>query len=219
MDKFTEIYLNIIYETWDRYQINDIVRATGIVTNGYKDQWVKGETGRAVLDLLNKAGMHSRGREFLRFSAFIDKDDLGMPYVGNDDIKYAKANNIYYDGSANFDLKYAANYWKSRAKSNSEFDISTSTAINKWVAQNDERGPKGQKVGLTALDVGRLAYAIWKALNARMNKIEKNLQEIEENGSPYNEGETVENVDLKILRLASDLFQASRWSKSTTTYM
>lgn len=64
-----------------------------------------------------------------------------------------------------------------------------------------------------------MAYAIWKALNARMNKIEKNLQEIEENGSPYNEGETVENVDLKILRLASDSFQASRWSKSTTTYI
>ena len=219
MDKFTETYLNIICETWDRYQINDIVRATGIITNGYKDQWVKGETGRAVLDFLNKAGDHSRGKEWLRGSAFIDKDDLGNGYVGADDVEYAKANNIYYDGSANFDLRYAANYWKSRAKSESEFDIQTSAAINRWVAQSDRRGPKGQPVGLTALDVGRLAYAIWKALNARTNKIERNLQEFEENGSPYNEGEKVENIDLKIIRLIHDEFQATRWSKSTTTHV
>lgn len=57
-DKFTEIYLNIITETFFRYYFDTVLATTIEVTNEGKDPWVKGESGAKILQKI-KEGVRS----------------------------------------------------------------------------------------------------------------------------------------------------------------
>ena len=170
MNEFTKVYLNIITEAWDRFEYYDIIKAVKNVTNDCKDPWVKGESGSKVLALLKESGSHTRGNERIRHSALLDENDYEI--IANDDT-------------------YITMYWRSRSKSGSEFDNSAFHSIWTYCSANDAR-----KFNVVAQEVGKIAYAVWKALNSRNNKIEKNLKEFDEKGFDYQEGQKVENLDL-----------------------
>lgn len=170
MNTFINAYLNIITEAWDRFDYYDIIKAVKNITNECKDPWVKGESGSKVLALLKEAGSHTRGNERIRHSTLLDENDYEI--IANDDT-------------------YITMYWRGRSKSGSEFDNSAFRSIWTYCSANDYR-----KSDVVAQEVGKLAYAVWKALNSRNNKIEKNLKEFDEKGFDYQEGQKVENLDL-----------------------
>jgi hypothetical protein len=172
-NEFKEAYLNIITEAWDRFDYYDIIKAVKNITNDCKDPWVKGETGSKVLALLKEAGGHTRGRERIKFSSLLDDNDYEI--IANDDT-------------------YITMYWRGRSKSGSDFDSSAFRSIWSYCSAN-EYG----KSDVVAQEVGKLAYAIWKALNSRNNKIEKNLQTFEEKGFDYQVGQKVENLELNLI--------------------
>ena len=172
MDTFVDAYLNIITEAWDRFDYYDIIKAVKNITNECKDPWVKGESGSKVLALLKESGGHTRGSERIRHSVLLDENDYEI--IANDDT-------------------YITMYWKGRSKSGSEFDNSAFRSIWTYCSANDYR-----KSNVVAQEVGKIAYAVWKALNSRNNKIEKNLKEFDEKGFDYQEGQKVENLDLII---------------------
>ena len=171
-NEFVDIYLNIINEAWDRFSYEDIIKAVKDTTNDCTDPWVKGESGATVLALLKQAGSHKRGNERIRHSELFDDNDHEI--IANDD-------------------SYITMYWRSRSKSGNSFDSGMFNSIWTYCAAN-EYG----KSDVVAQEVGKLAYGIWKALNSRNNKIEKNLKEFAENGFEYQEGQKIENVDLII---------------------
>lgn len=121
---------------------------------------------------MKESGSHKRGNERIRHSALLDENDYEI--IANDDT-------------------YITMYWKGRSKSGSEFDNSAFRSIWTYCSANDYR-----KSDVVAQEVGKLAYAVWKALNSRNNKIEKNLKEFDEKGFDYQEGQKVENLDLII---------------------
>lgn len=172
MNRFIDAYLNIITEAWDRFDYYDIIKAVKNITNECKDPWVKGESGSKVLALLKQSGGHKRGNERIRHSVLLDENDYEI--IANDDT-------------------YITMYWKCRSKSGSEFDNSAFRSVWAYCSANDYR-----KSEVVAQEVGKLAYAVWKALNSRNNKIEKNLKEFDEKGFDYQEGQKVENIDLII---------------------
>lgn len=60
MNKIHNTYLNIITETWNRFLLKDIIKATGMVTNNFKDNWVSAKgpgipTSKKVLEKLNES--------------------------------------------------------------------------------------------------------------------------------------------------------------------
>lgn len=172
MNTFIDAYLNIITEAWDRFDYYDIIKAVKNITNECKDAWVKGETSSKVLALLKQSGAHKRGNERIRHSTLLDENDYEI--IANDDT-------------------YITMYWKGKSKSGSEFDNSAFRSIWTYCSANEYR-----KSDVIAQEVGKLAYAVWKALNSRNNKIEKNLKEFDEKGFDYQEGQKVENLDLII---------------------
>lgn len=172
-NEFKEAYLNIITEAWDRFDYYDIIKAVKNITNDCKDPWVKGETSSKVLALLKQSGSHKRGNERIRHSTLLDDNEHEI--IENDDT-------------------YITMYWRGRSKSGSEFDNSAFHSIWTYCSAN-EYG----KSDVVAQEVGKLAYAIWKALNSRNNKIEKNLQTFEEKGVDYQEGQKVENLELNLI--------------------
>lgn len=171
-NKFIDAYLNIITEAWDRFDYYDIIKAVKNITNECKDPWVKGESGSKVLALLKESGSHKRGNERIRHSTLLDEND--------------------YEIIANNDT-YITMYWRARSKSGSDFDSSAFRSIWTYCSANDYR-----KSDVLAQEVGKIAYAVWKALNSRHNKIEKNLKEFAEieKDYGYQERKQVKNLDL-----------------------
>jgi hypothetical protein len=71
---FTEAYLSVICEAWDRFDYLDIIKATNIVTNNCNDAWVKGDTGSKVLALLKKDGYMKHGGTTRQVSNLLDQN-------------------------------------------------------------------------------------------------------------------------------------------------
>lgn len=183
MNKFEKIYRSIICEDWDRFEYYDIIKAVKNITNECQDPWVKGESSSKVLALLKASGSHKRGNERIRHSALLDDNDYDI--IANDDT-------------------YITMYWRNRSKFGSEFDNSAFRSIWTYCSANDYR-----KLDVLAQEVGKIAYAVWKALNSRATKIEKNLKDFEENGVEYVEGQKIENLNLIIKDVATSTSRSS----------
>lgn len=183
MNKFEKIYRSIICEAWDRFSYEDIIKAVKDTTNDCNDPWVKGESSTKVLALLKQAGSHKRGNERIRHSVLLGDNDHEI--IANDD-------------------SYITMYWRSRSKSGNSFDSNMFNSIWTYCAAN-EYG----KSDVVAQEVGKLAYGIWKALNSRANKIEKNLKDFEENGVEYVEGQKIENLNLIIKDVTTTMGHSS----------
>lgn len=197
-DKFTEVYLNIITESWDRYSYSDIINAVGIITNGGKDSWVKEETGKKIFQFLKDYGEKRTGSKFIKMSSLGSKDNI-----------YDTSDKLTYNGSEIFDTGYVYSYWKRRSNSGQQFDMDMFNLINSI--------DKGTGM-VIASKVGMVSYAIWKAMNAKNNKIELNIQSIENNGldEKFKVGNKFNNLKVFITDVQSSSYAISRYNSVTT---
>ena len=201
--KFTETYLSIISEAWDRYEYLDIIRATNIATNNCKDPWIKGESSAKVFQIVKDfAGERHRTGKY-RMGSLTD-NSFGM-----------SADNAgqHYDGNAEADDQYISMYWKARSQSGNSFDAGMAHIIREYSHTNPYR-----KQYVLSVEVGKLAYAIWKALNSKHTKVEQNLKDVEENGFEYTEGQKIENLDLVVKDVKTTMGHSSfgySYSEST----
>lgn len=106
--KFIDVYFNVITEAWDRYLYRDVIMAVGLATNYGKDPWVKGESGRKVLQKIKELAFHTKGGKLVSTTNVSDDDDI-----------YTSGNR--YVGSSLFDGGYIYNYWKFRAQKGDEY--------------------------------------------------------------------------------------------------
>ncbi len=104
-DKFTEVYLNIITEAWDRYEYLDIINSVKAITNNGKDPWIKEETGKKIFQYLKENGALNRGGELIQASNLHDENASGA-------------------------ASYVKIYWNGRKQSGNPFDIETANLIN-----------------------------------------------------------------------------------------
>jgi hypothetical protein len=179
--EFTETYLSIISEAWDRYEYLDIIRATNIATNNCKDPWIKGESGAKVFQIVKEfAGERHRSGNYRMGSLTDNSSYISEPQAGQ-----------HYDGNAESDDEYISMYWRARSQSGSSFDAGMAHIIREYSHTNPYR-----KQYVLSVDVGKLSYAIWKALNSKQTKVEKNLKEFEEKGFEFEEGQKVANLEL-----------------------
>ena len=204
IDKFTEVYLNIITEAFYRYDYNEVLIATLEVTNEGKDPWVKGETGVKVLQQLKNVGGPESlgGREI-----FTDKGVSGSH-------EYWKKSEAEEDRLYEL-TKYIVSYWTGRKNSGSQFDINLYNIVSK-AANIDGRGTNN----MTAPEVGQVAYAIWKALNARINKLNQNAKSIQDSGIDLEKefpiGKKFENLTLKLKDIKESTFSQGRYASNVT---
>lgn len=191
-NKIYNTYLNIITETWNRFVFKDIVKATGIVTNNFKDKWVPANgpgipTSKKVLEKLNASANIKYGSSVKQASELLDKRYITAAQENG--IQVNKSNN-YYDGDSVWDEQYVRTYWQNRAKSNDKYSVSIYNEIHKCTGDYAER--------VLAANVGKVAYGIWKALNTRFIKTEKNKQEVAMSDFNNQTGDKIENVDLVV---------------------
>lgn len=198
IDKFTEAYLNIISEAFYRYNYNEVLIATLEITNEGKDPWVKGETGAKVLQQLKNVG---------------GAESYGGSYLGGSHASWGKSE---AEQDKLYELtKYIVGYWKGKSNSGSRFDIDLYYKVSN-AANINGRGTNN----MTAPEVGQVAYAIWKALNARINKIERNTQSIQDSGIDLEKefpiGKKFENLTLKLKDIKESTFSQGRYASNVT---
>ena len=201
-EKFVNIYASIITEAWDRYLYRDVIMAVGLATNYGKDPWIKGESGRKVLEKIKELAFHKKGSKLISVTRVSDNDDI-------------YASKIHYEGSSLFDGGYVYNYWKFRASKGDQYAINTFNLIRSIDPRGDQQKPRE----VLATEIGLVSYAIWKAMNSKAMKIERNENEVAEKNLTeiYQVGSKIENKKFLINRIYFDTYQYSRWSSGSTT--
>ena len=202
--KFTNAYLSIITEAWDRYLYLDIICAVGLATNYGKDPWIKGETNTKIKEKINELAFHTKGRKL-----------LNVTRVADNDINVNSDSLVHYNGSTSFDAQYVYNYWKFRAQKGDEYARSTFNLIHSI----DPYGTLEKPRDVLATEIGLVSYAIWKAMNTRATKIQRNEQEIKDKNldETYQAGAKVEHKKFLINDVYTDSYQFSKWSPSKLT--
>ena len=104
-----------------------------------------------------------------------------------------------------------------RAKSGSSFDRDLSNVISR-AANIDGNGTNN----MTAPQVGQAAYGIWKALNSKANKADALNQRLSEAGvdfSKFKYGDSVNNIELKVVGTSEKNSSYGYSRSSSTTYI
>lgn len=176
---YKETYLDIILQTWNRFEINDLINATAIITNNFLDPWISAKgpgqpTGRKILQKMNNEAYKTYGSQLKNTSSLSD---------GLDD--------------HSFNINSILNYWKIRSSSGDSF---SSEMYNSLLSHT---GFKPKPV--LASEVGKLAFGIWKALNSREVKKQQNLEDFNNNNYNLTEGQKVQNIDLVVKDIKSEV--------------
>ena len=204
IDKFTEVYLNIITEAFYRYKYDEVLVATLEITNEGKDPWIKGETGAKVLQQLKNVG----GAESLAGREIYTDNGISGSH------EYLKKSEAEQDRLYEL-TKYIVGYWKGKSNSGSRFDIDLYYKVSN-AANINGRGTNN----MTAPEVGQVAYAIWKALNARINKLNQNAKSIQDSGIDLEKefpiGKKFENLTLKLKDIKESTFSQGRYVSNVT---
>lgn len=159
-DKFTFIYesvmKSIIAEDYDRYKFEDVALATQIITHDFEFEWQPNVTGKDILTEL-------KSKDYL-------KGDKVIP--GKPELSMYKYISFKYDESkAPEILSSCLSYWENEYH-HSQKAFKYYSIFLKW--------KQGEEKYVIALDVGKTALAIWKAMftTKRYEKISFGLTEI-----------------------------------------
>ena len=138
--------------------------------------------------------------------------DLGSK---DDQVGVSTSKTQFYNGSEQFDAGYIYSYWKGRSKSGNTFDVDMFELI-----QSIDHRNGGYKY-VIAPKVGQLAYAIWKAMNAKANKIEQNVQSVENSDleEKYKVGNKINNLKLNLIKADSSSYSISRYTSVSTKFL
>ncbi len=197
---YESVMKSIITEDWDRFHLTDIVQVTQAVTHNFKDEWQKATTGKEIVRELmtfwhKRANYHVEGKGKSQYT-----------YEPDFDKEMATTSDI---------INTCNGYWMTRAKNGGgSFASECYRIFQSYLSDN----PRFGKAEYIAPEVGKVAWATWKAMNARLKKTEANLQKAADMNldSMFKIGEKV-TFDLKVKYVAtkSNMYGSSQHLKGT----
>lgn len=140
-ETYQKIKRSLVMEAWRRVTIDDVLNVVLDVTNGCKDEWVKGETGKTVFNALFKTssfqvtlgGREYDGNKDLPPYQWVGNSELTDPWERNDDYK--------------FKLRTIWNYWiRQNEWKHDEFSSRALGLLRGWININLRDAPRPRRL-------------------------------------------------------------------------
>lgn len=197
---FIDLYNDLISEDWNRFTLDDLIIATALTTNNFQDNWISAKgpgtpTSKQILSKMNTNAHKTYGKQLMHTSTLSDQSDVKAGYVKPGD------SNVY-SGNTQSDTQYILNYWATRAK-----NYSDSFAQDIYKDLRNHTNPDTH-TPILAVNIGKIAYAIWKACNYRLTKQQQNLQDLSNNNinltTKYPYKSKIENLTITLFGFNRD---------------